>query len=248
MMTTSGHITRENWADEFFDEGFRETFTILGRYDDTESEIEAIVALLQLPLGARILDVPCGFGRHAGPLSRRGYRVVGIDNSPKQLDDARRRYPDCTFVLTDMRTPPAGPYDAILNLWTSFGFFDTREEDLAALAAWADVLVPGGKLVMEIETLEYFEHRVRNGSELISTQLVQRSDLVGHARYDWTTQELNLHWTRPGWSRQCRLHMYTRPQLETAIYEAGFGHVAFAGDFHGRPVDLDSGTVIVVTK
>ncbi len=147
-----------------------------------------------------------------------------------------------------MRTPPAGPYDAILHLWTSFGFFDTREEDLAALAAWADVLAPGGKLVMEIDTLEYFEHRARSGSELISTQLIQRADIVGHARYDWTTQELNLHWERPGWSRRCQLHMYSRPQLETAIYEAGFGHVALAGDFHGSPVGLDSGTVIVATK
>ncbi|MEU7763988.1 class I SAM-dependent methyltransferase [Nocardia sp. NPDC049190] len=248
MMTDSGHITRESWAAEFFDEGFRETFTILGKFDDTESEVEAIDALLRLPPGARILDVPCGFGRHAGPLSRRGYRVVGIDNSPKQLDDARRRYPDCAFVLTDMRTPPAGPYDAILNLWISFGFFDTRAEDSAALAAWADVLVPGGKLVMELDTLECFEHRVRKGSELISTQLVQRSDLVGNARYDWTTQELNLHWRRPGWSRHGRLHMYSRPQLETAIYEAGFSHVAFSGDFDGRPVDVDSGTVIVATR
>ena len=248
MMTTTGHITRENWADSFFDEGFRETFDILGRYENTESEIEAIASLLGLSAGARILDVPCGFGRHTGPLSRRGYRVVGIDNSPKQLDDARRRYPDCTFVLTDMRTPPAGPYDAILNMWTSFGYFDTREEDFAALAAWAAVLAPGGKLIMEIDTLEYFEHNVRNGGESISTQSVQRRDLIGHARYDWSAQELNLHWRRPGWSRQARLHMYSRPQLETAIYEAGFGHVALAGDFDGRPVDLGRGTVIVATK
>ncbi|NUP25810.1 MAG: methyltransferase domain-containing protein [Nocardia sp.] len=247
-MTTSGHTTRENWAADFFDEGFRETFTIMGRFDATESEVEAIVTLLRLPPGARILDVPCGFGRHAGPLNRRGYRVDGIDSSPKQLDDARRRYPDCTFVLTDMRTPPAGPYDAILNLWTSFGFFDTREEDHAALSAWADVLAPGGKLVMEIESLEYFEHRVRDAGELISTQLMQRSDLTGHARYDWTTQELEFRWKRPGWSRRARLNMYSRPQLETAIYEAGFGHVTFASDFSGRPVETDSSTVIVATK
>lgn len=192
--------------------------------------------------------MPCGFGRHAGPLGRRGYRVVGIDNSPEQLDDARRRYPGCTFVLTDMRTPPAGPYDAILNLWTSFGFFDTREEDLAALTAWARVLAPGGRLVMEIDTLECFEHRARNGSELLSTQLTRRSDLVGNARYDWSAQELELHWTRPGWSRQCRLHMYSRPQLEAAFHEAGFGDVAFMGDFHGGPVDPEKRTVIVVTK
>ncbi|MGW1740142.1 class I SAM-dependent methyltransferase [Nocardia sp. NPDC001965] len=248
MMSTSGHLTRENWAAGFFDEGFRETFTILGRFDATESEVEAIATLLRLPRGARILDIPCGFGRHAGPLSRRGYRVVGVDSSPEQLDDARRRYPDCTFVLTDMRTPPAGPYDAILNLWTSFGFFDTREEDFAALSAWADVLVPGGKLVMEIDTLEYFEHRVRKGSEPISTQLTQRSDLIGNARYDWTTQELELHWRRPGWSRRGRLHMYSRQELETAIHAAGFDHAAFTSDFSGNPVEIDSSTVIVATR
>ncbi|WP_280233722.1 class I SAM-dependent methyltransferase [Nocardia cyriacigeorgica] len=221
---------------------------MLGIYDDTDREIEAIVALLRLPLGARILDVPCGFGRHAGPLGRRGYRVVGIDNSPDQLDDARRQYPDSTFVLTDMRTPPAGPYDAILNLWTSFGLLGTREEDSAALAAWAEVLAPGGKLVMDIDTLECFEHRVRKGNESVSSRILRRSDLVGYARYEWTTQELELRWTRPGWSRLGRLTMYSRPQLETALRAAGFGAVTFTGGFDGRPVDLDSRTVIVATK
>lgn len=46
---TSGRITREDWAAEFFDEGFRETFSTLGVYDDTDSEVDAIVALLGLP-------------------------------------------------------------------------------------------------------------------------------------------------------------------------------------------------------
>ncbi|BDU06785.1 methyltransferase type 11 [Nocardia cyriacigeorgica] len=239
---------RGQWTDDFFDGGFRETFSALGIYDDTDSEVEAIVALLDLPLGARILDVPCGFGRHAGPLDQRGYRMVGVDNSPSQLDEARRRYPDCTFVLTDMRTPPAGPYDAVLNLWTSFGFLDTREDDLVALAAWADVLRPGGKLVMDIDSLDGFEHRVRTGDEPISHQLIRRHDLLGSARFDWADQELALHWTRPGWSRRCRLRMYSIRQLETALREVGFLDIAFSGDLCGGPVDLDRRTIIVATK
>ncbi|MBF6345372.1 class I SAM-dependent methyltransferase [Nocardia cyriacigeorgica] len=239
---------REQWADDFFDDGFRETFSTLGIYDDTDSEVDAIVALLDLPLRARILDVPCGFGRHAGPLDHRGYRVVGVDNSPSQLDEARRRYPGCTFVLTDMRTPPAGPYDAVLNLWTSFGLLDTREDDLAALAAWADVLRPGGKLVMDIDSLDGFEHRVRTGGEPISHQLIRQRDLLGRARFDWAAQQLALHWTRPGWSRRCRLRMYSIRQLETALRDVGFLDIAFSGDLYGGPVDLDRRTIIVATK
>ncbi|MBF6435321.1 class I SAM-dependent methyltransferase [Nocardia cyriacigeorgica] len=239
---------RGQWAVEFFDGGFRETFSTLGIYDDTDAEVDAIVALLDLPRGARILDIPCGFGRHAGPLGRRGYQVVGVDNSPSQLDDARRGYPDCTFVLADMRTPPAGPYDAVLNLWTSFGLLDTRDDDRAALAAWADVLAPGGRLVMDIDVLESFEHRVRSGGEPISHQLIRRHDLLGRARFDWAEQELALHWARPGWSRRCRLRMYSRRQLETALREVGFLDITFAGDLYGGPVDPDRRTVIVATK
>ncbi len=101
----------DNWASTFFDEGFETTFTELGKYDTTEQDLAALMALPALRPGARILDVPCGTGRHAGPLAAAGHRVTGIDTSPVQLATARRRWPAVTYHALDMRTPPPGPYD-----------------------------------------------------------------------------------------------------------------------------------------
>ncbi|MFB8085924.1 class I SAM-dependent methyltransferase [Streptomyces sp. NPDC055992] len=160
----------DDWADTFFDDGFETTFAELGKYDSTEQDLTALMALPALYPGARILDAPCGIGRHAGPLAAAGYRVTVIDTSTVQLAAARHRWPAVTFRALDMRTPPPGPYDVVLNLWTSFGYLPTPADDLAALTAWRTALAPGGTLIMELTTRERAEHENRHGGEAVSTK------------------------------------------------------------------------------
>jgi ubiquinone/menaquinone biosynthesis C-methylase UbiE len=89
-----------------------------------------------------VLDVCCGYGRHALELGRRGRRVTGIDLAPAQIEFARRRaeaagIQPAQFVQGDVRTMQfAEPFDACLNLFTSFGFFDDdgNQEMLARIA------------------------------------------------------------------------------------------------------------------
>ncbi|WP_429455091.1 class I SAM-dependent methyltransferase [Nocardia sp. GP40] len=102
------------------------------------------MTFVPLPAGARILDVPCGWGRHAGRLHALGYRVDGVDLSEHQIRRARDRWPQVRFHRADMRTPPAGPFDAIVNLWTSFGTLPTSADDESALRAWRKVLTGRG--------------------------------------------------------------------------------------------------------
>lgn len=249
----SDHIGSEvaawaDWTGDFFGDGFQTTFDMLGVYRHTAAEVEAIVSLLNLPAGARILDVPCGFGRHAGPLQQRGYRVTGVDNSSTQLNDARARHPDVDFVLADMRTPPPGPYDAVLNLWTSFGMFETVADDRAALDAWADAIAPDGALVMQLNTIEQFEAVARCGGETMSTQRIDHGLLVGVFRYNWADQQMHFRWQRPGWHGVGSLRMYSRPQLEAMLRAAGFSRIKFTTDFAGNPVTTSGPTVIVARR
>src|SRR5205814_7262616 len=108
--------------------------------------------ILELPVGARILDCPCGQGRHAHLLAEAGYDVDGADYSRELLARAREGGTGRTvrYTRADMRALPGkwtGRFDAVLNLFTSFGFFASAEDDRRVMDAFARVLRPGGVLV-----------------------------------------------------------------------------------------------------
>lgn len=122
--------------------------------DRTRLELPFLRRALGLERGTRLLDVCCGVGRHSLPLARAGVAVTGLDVSPVYLAEARRRARaaglKARFVEGDMRRPHFGPeFDAAMNLWTSFGYFATRAEDLAALKAVRAALKPGGRFLLE---------------------------------------------------------------------------------------------------
>jgi len=108
--------------------------------------------VLALPVGARILDVPCGQGRHAHLLAEAGYKVQGLDYSRDLLNVARKRGTgrDLRYTRGDMRRLPKDwtrRFDAVLNLFTSFGFFAHPAEDGQVVKEFARVLRPGGVLI-----------------------------------------------------------------------------------------------------
>lgn len=122
----------------------------------TEQEAVEAVQLVRdvagLEQGARVLDLCCGYGRHANALAEHGYRVVGLDASEHLIALAKERYPhkNVDYVIGDMRGPyHDGPFDAIVNFFTSFGYFDTHEENLCVMHTIAENLTTGGILVFD---------------------------------------------------------------------------------------------------
>ena len=108
--------------------------------------------MLALPVGARILDVPCGQGRHTHLLAEAGYKVQGLDYSRDLLNVARKRGtgPNLGYRHGDMRHLPKDwtrRFDAVLNLFTSFGFFAHPADDSRVVKEFARVLKPGGFLI-----------------------------------------------------------------------------------------------------
>jgi SAM-dependent methyltransferase len=235
----------DDWAVRFFDDGFEPTFRRLGKYDSTHDDLDNLIRLLHLEPPARILDVPCGFGRHAGLLAECGFTVAGIDISSDQINQARRAWPAASFEVRDMRNPPEGPFDAILCLWSSFGFLESRSEDVRALTSWRNCLAPGGILVMELTTLERAQFENRSGNEAVSFKRVERNGVLEEAWYDWKAQYSSVRYSRPGWSRECRTRMYSRNQLTDALIEAGFCDIRMTGDFRGGPLRPANRTIFM---
>jgi len=144
-----------------------------------EDEAEQLADLVEQHLSPRphahIVDVGCGRGRHARTFARRGYRVTGVDLSQEAIDQARERSRaeglDVTFQQGDMRDPVCdGCADGVVNLFTTFGYFDDDAENERALRAMTTALRPGGWFVQDflnapqvIETLQPSDTHAVNG-------------------------------------------------------------------------------------
>jgi SAM-dependent methyltransferase len=117
-------------------------------------EVRFLWKVLKLRRGARVLDIPCGAGRHAVRLARRGAQVVGVDITPEYLRQARRAgrgLKNIRFERGDMRRAVfKGEFDAAFNVWTSFGYFEKSADDLKTLRAVAQALKPGGRFLIDI--------------------------------------------------------------------------------------------------
>lgn len=141
-----------DWWKTYFDAQYLLEYEPLFSLERDRHEVSRLIELLGLPAATRVLDVPCGQGRHAHLLAEAGFDVTGLDYSAHLLARARRRGTGqrLRYVRGDMRRMPArwtGRFGAVVNLFTSFGFFAEPADDRLVIAEFARVLAPGGLLV-----------------------------------------------------------------------------------------------------
>ncbi|MDW8297296.1 MAG: class I SAM-dependent methyltransferase [Raineya sp.] len=128
--------------------------------------------------GSKILDVPCGRGRHAAYLAKNGYQVTGLDLSPENIEFAKENYkdlPNLEFFVHDMReTFREGYYDYVMNFFTSFGYFETEEENIACLKALISNMKKEGMLILDFFNTE------RVLKKLVAEEEVKKEGITFH--------------------------------------------------------------------
>jgi ubiquinone/menaquinone biosynthesis C-methylase UbiE len=139
--------------DAVFDETYLQTYGPMENLERNLEQALAAVALAEVETGAEILDCPCGFGRHALPLSESGYVVTGFDRSASQLAEAERRRGSAEWprlVRGDYRQLPFADasFDAVLTMFSSLGYLE-RDEDVGVMRELRRVLRPGRTLIVE---------------------------------------------------------------------------------------------------
>jgi SAM-dependent methyltransferase len=145
-------MSGRDWFRPFFDAAYVAALREEKPLRQTRREVDFVLRSLRPAPNARILDLACGYGRHASLLARRGFRVVGVDLSRPMLAEARRRFregPRLSFRRGDMRRMAyRDEFDAVVNLYTSFGYF-TPAQNAAVLRGMARALRPGGRLLLD---------------------------------------------------------------------------------------------------
>lgn len=140
---------------DWYTQSFGEDYLLVYKHRDfagAYKEVEAMAKWLQLPAGAEVFDLCCGMGRHSLALTDLGYTVTGMDLSEVLLHEARKVDVNnaVRFVHGDMRAIPLDEtYDAVVNLFTSFGYFDEMEENVQVLQEIERLLKPGGRFLID---------------------------------------------------------------------------------------------------
>lgn len=146
-----------DWFASWFDSPY---YHILYQsHDDREARhfIDNLLLALKLPPDAQILDLACGKGRHARYLAEKGFDVTGLDISLASITFARHfEHERLAFYQHDMRLPfRVNYFDGIVNMFTSFGYFDTDVDHLRTLQNVAKGLKPGGLFLLDYFNSEW---------------------------------------------------------------------------------------------
>lgn len=213
-----------------------------------------MLEVLGLPVGARILDCPCGQGRHAHLLAEAGYRVDGLDYSRALLAVARKRGtgPALKYTKGDMRRLPSrwtARFDAVLNLFTSFGFFTQPADDARVIREFARVLAPGGVLAWHGASRDGVAARflARDWWETRDGTLVAQE-----RRFDPLSGILTVEsaWRR-GARRARRTHrirLYTATRIAELCADAGLIVEQAYADWTDRPLRRAAGEMLLLAR
>jgi SAM-dependent methyltransferase len=213
-----------------------ETFLSPQTAAPVDREVDFIRTHLPLENFPRLLDIACGIGRHALPLARLGYNVLGIDRSELALGVARREeVSGATFQRLDMAdlASVAETFDGILCLWSSFGY-GTLEENERMLRDMGDRLREGGRLLLDVynadalHLLPKTESTLRGGRTVTTRrELVDRRYRI-HINYSGTEDEDTSDWL-----------VYTPSQLRDTGSSAGLNPL-FACAWFNRDLPPDA--------
>jgi ubiquinone/menaquinone biosynthesis C-methylase UbiE len=210
--------------------------------------------MIPLPPGSRVLDVACGWGRHAVSLARAGCQVTALDLSDTLLARGRKRAAaagvEVEFVQGDMREIPwQGRFDAVLSLYSSLGYFLDDDQDLRVLRGARQALAPGGAFVLESMHRDHIvgDYAARDWWETDDgrTVWVEREfDAVEGVSREWT------RWSKGGESgeKYHELRIRSATEWEQLLRRAGLTPVEWYGDWELAPFIHSSEDLIVVCQ
>ncbi len=239
--------------DRFWDR-FGRSLVSEDRLRRAAAKVGPLVELLGLAPGDAVLDLCCGPGRFAVELAGRGLRVTGVDRTRSYLATARDRAGqagvDLELVEADMRefARPDG-FDACINMFSSFGYFEDPDEDRKVAANVFRSLRPGGRFLIETmgrETLFHiFNARGWDETEDGTIQLQERepNDDWSMLRQRWIVLKDDERTEFKVWMR-----MYSARELVGLLEEAGFEKVGIYGSVRGEPYSRTADRLAVVVR
>lgn len=214
-------------------------------------EVRKLLKLVGAKENLEVLDLCCGIGRHSIEFAKNGMRVTGVDLTETYLevarDTAEKAKLSIRFLQSDMRDfISRDSFDVVVNLCTSFGYFEEIKDDIKVLHNVYDSLRSRGKFVIEILGKEVIaaQFEPKQWLEYEGCTVLSKSRILN----DWTTLEcIRTVITESGRSDVVSYHrLYSAVELRNIMKDVGFKNIETFGDFSGGPYDNMAKSLILI--
>lgn len=224
-----------------------------GDFADTQQEVDFIIRVLGLQPRASVLDLYCGYGRHAVALGRMGYHVTGVDASAPFLEIARKKAQEehipVTFLHCDMRQLTFHDcFDAVINMFAAFGYY-TDKENRHVIQLIAKALHPYGLFLIDLLNRDWMIKNNLNrywrhpSGEYVLSYKVEMNN--GLSRMKRTL--LNIK-TGEQITYDFGLRAYSQEEMEGMLAQCGFTVRRVFGGFDGRAYGPDTPRMIILAQ
>jgi SAM-dependent methyltransferase len=230
---------KKEWFDD--DSFWRELYPFMfpaQRFAAADEQIAQALALTK-PTGKSVLDLCCGPGRCSIALAKKGFRVTGVDRTKYLLNKAQAKAKAARvkveWIQGDMRDfVRPGAFGLVLSMFTSFGYFDDRRDDMTVLQNMFASLQPGGACLIEVLGKERLAKILQPTISTVlpdGTLMVERHEIFD----DWTRVRNEWLLIRNGRARSFKFHhtIYSGQELRDRMERAGFVAVKLYGSLDG---------------
>lgn len=238
------------WFENWFDSPYYHVLYKHRNHQEAKAFINKLLLNLAPAPTAEFLDKACGRGRHTAHLSKKGYRSTGLDLSPNNISYAQQKWGKIAhFEIHDMRLPyRTAAFDYVLSLFTSFGYFQTDQENQEVLASAYSDLKNGGTLVLDFLNINWVKKHLldKDIKTIKDIQFCLKRQITNGwiiKNIDITDQEETFHFEE----KVKALNVEVLKQMFTNV---GFNINAIFGNYNldAFDADLSERVIIIATK
>ena len=211
-----------------------------------------IIKNIEIPMGGKVLDLACGPGRHSILFARKGFEVTGIDLSENLLrvaeSTARKEKLDIKFIKADLRRVDlTEKFDLVVNLFTSFGYFEKDEDNFSIFRTASNLLRPGGYFVFDFLNSSFIENNlVRESREDKPHEIIIQKRRIEGGRI---IKDINIQYNGKVKTFYESVKLYRWGELSEAIHKNGLAIKKTFGDFTGSDfIEATSPRMIIIAQ
>jgi ubiquinone/menaquinone biosynthesis C-methylase UbiE len=245
---------KKEWFDD--DSFWRELYPFLfseERIADAHDQVAKALALIK-PTGKTVLDLCCGPGRCSIALAKKGFLVTAVDRTKYLLDKARAKartaHIRVEWIQQDMRDfVRPDSFALVLSMFTSFGYFDDKQQDMDVLENIFTSLQPGGACLIEVLGKERLAKILQPTISTLlpdGTVMVERHEIFD----DWTRVRNEWILVKKGRAHSFKFHhtIYSGEELRDRMRRAGFVSVTLHGNLDGDPYGPNAERLVAIGR
>lgn len=229
---------------EWYEKSFGSDYLLVYKHRDLQgayNEVRSMMEWLELPEGSEVLDLCCGMGRHSLVLTDFGFKVTGVDLSEALLAEARRKDTggEVRWVRGDMREVPLDDtFDAVVNLFTSFGYFEDDAENVRVLREIKRLLKPGGSFIIDYLNPQYIaDHLVPESERTDGSVLIRERRRIENG---FVKKQIVLSEGGEERTYEERVKLYDRERFDALLKEAGLAADRLYGGYDASPYEPET--------